>query len=59
MKMLEFYKSIIVWYIQWFYRIIDVGVLYRIRSVNFGQYISRTENPNELNSTYSELSNQN
>jgi len=27
-----------------------------VRSVNFGPYISRTENPNELRPTYSELS---
>jgi len=38
-------------YIQWFYRIFIVGVLYRIRSVNFGPYVSRTENPNDLRPT--------
>jgi len=31
-------------YLQWFYRIVVVGVLYRIRSVNFGPYISKTVN---------------
>jgi hypothetical protein len=34
--------------IQWFYRIVVVGVLIHTRSVNFGPYISRTENPNDL-----------
>jgi len=37
--------------IQWFYRIVVVGVLYRIRSVKFGPCISRTENPNDLGPT--------
>jgi len=45
--------------LQWFYRIVVVGVLYRIRSVNFGPYISRTEDPSDLRSTYSEISDQN
>jgi hypothetical protein len=45
--------------LQWFYRIVVVGVLYRIRSVYFGPYISRTENPNDLRPCYSELSDQN
>jgi hypothetical protein len=41
--------------IQLFYRIIVVVVLYRIRSVIFGPYISRTVSPNNLGPTYSEL----
>jgi len=41
--------------LQWFYRIFVVGVLYRIRSVIFGPYISRTVSPNNLGLTYSEV----